>query len=165
MRLPTFERLYAEHAEQLVKFLLYRTGDTELAEDLAADTFERALRARRGLDHRKGSEKAWLYTIAINLLSDHHRRRGAEHRATERSMAGADRRETSSIAEKLGARDEIVLALETLSTEEREAIALRFGADLSVGEIARITREKAATVEKRIYRALGRLREQLPPSE
>lgn len=165
MPMPQFERLYAEHAEQLVKFLVYRTGNSAVAEDLAADTFERAIRARRGLDHRRGSEKAWLYTIALNLLRDQHRRRGVEQRATERSVAGAVGGDGPSMAEKLGARDEIARALETLSAEERDVISLRFGADLSIKEIAGITREKAATVEKRIYRALGRLREQLSSEE
>src|SRR3954470_6331520 len=62
-----FERLYAEHAGPLLAFLTYRTGDAVLAEDLLADTFERVLRARRRFDPRRGSQKAWLYTIALNL--------------------------------------------------------------------------------------------------
>ncbi len=161
MPIETFERLYAAHGEQLVKFLLYRTGDVELAEDLAADTFERVIRARRPLDPRRGSEKAWLYTIALNLLRDHHRRRAAEQRATERSISGVRLEDSSSPPDQVGASDEVLRALATLSAEEREAVALRFGADLSVAEIARVTSEKAGTVEKRIYRALGRLREQL----
>jgi DNA-directed RNA polymerase specialized sigma24 family protein len=40
------DRLFDEHAEPLLKFLIYRTGDRALAEDLVADTFERALRKR-----------------------------------------------------------------------------------------------------------------------
>ena len=43
MRDDAFERLYAEHAQALFGFLSYRTGDRVLAEDLLADTFERAL--------------------------------------------------------------------------------------------------------------------------
>ncbi len=46
-----------------------------------------------------------------------------------------------------------------LSEEEREAIALRFGADLTVPEIAKLTGERLTTVEGRVYRALRKLRE------
>ena len=71
-----FERLYAAEAQGLFAFLAYRTGDRALAEDLLADAFERALRAR--YDRRRGSAKTWLYAIALNALRDHVRggRRG-----------------------------------------------------------------------------------------
>src|ERR671916_1024637 len=84
MESDEFERLYEQEAQGLFGFLAYRTGDRALAEDLLADTFERALRARRGFDRRRGSEKTWLYAIALNLLRDHARRAAAEGRAVER---------------------------------------------------------------------------------
>src|SRR5919198_5954120 len=84
MRDDEFERLYAAEAPGLFAFLAYRTGDRALAEDLLADAFERALRARRGYDRRRGSQKTWLYAIALNVLRDHARRADAESRALER---------------------------------------------------------------------------------
>ena len=56
MRDDEFERLYAAEAAGLFSFLAYRTGDRALAEDLLADAFERALRARRRFDRRRGSQ-------------------------------------------------------------------------------------------------------------
>src|SRR5436309_15945003 len=85
MRNTDFERLYSEHAEPLLGFLAYRTGDRALSEDLLADTFERVLRARRPFDRRKASEKTWLYAIALNCVRDHARRQAAESRALERA--------------------------------------------------------------------------------
>src|SRR5215210_8984379 len=87
MRDNEFERLYEAEAQGLFGFLAYRTGDRALAEDLLADTFERALRSRRGFDRRRGSAKSWLYAIALNLLRDNARRRAAEVRALERAGA------------------------------------------------------------------------------
>src|ERR671929_2452698 len=89
MRDDEFERLYAAEAAGLFSFLAYRTGDRALAEDLLADAFERVLRARRSFDRRRGSEKAWLYAIALNVLRDHARRAAAEGRALERADRGA----------------------------------------------------------------------------
>ena len=51
--------------------------------------------------------------------------------------------------------------METLTDEEREAIALRFGADMTVPEIAGVLGEKLTTVEGRVYRALRKLRDRL----
>ena len=158
MRDEQFERLYAEHAQALFGFLNYRTGDRVLAEDLLADTFERALRARRRFDPRKASEKTWLYAIALNCLRDHARRRAAEGRALERITSGPGP-ESSDAFESLAARDLLDRSLVVLSEEEREAIALRFGADLTVPEIAKLTKERLTTVEGRVYRALRKLRE------
>jgi len=157
MRDDDFERLYEEHADPLFGFLVYRTGDRTLAEDVLADTFERVLRARRRFDPRKASEKTWIYTIALNCLRDRARRSAAEGRALER----LDPPEPVSPAGAVEERDSVARALEALSGEEREAIALRFGGDLTVPEIAKLTGERLTTVEGRVYRALRKLRDEL----
>jgi RNA polymerase sigma-70 factor (ECF subfamily) len=158
MRDDEFEQLYAEHAEGLLGFLAYRTGDRALAEDLLADTFERVLKARRGFDRRRGSEKTWVYSIALNRLRDHIRRQDAERRAVERAGAAP---EPSDALEEIGRRSDLMDALVRLSAEEREAVALRYGADLTVPEIARVTGEPLTTVEGRVYRSLRKLRDLL----
>ena len=160
MRDEDFERLYNAEAAGLFSFLAYRTGDRTLAEDLLADTFERALRARARFDRRRGSEKTWLYTIALNLLRDHARRAGAEARALERTGARPDAAEDVAL-EAIEHRDTLQRALATLVPEEREAIALRFGAELTVPEIAQVLGEPLTTVEGRVYRALRKLRGRL----
>jgi len=158
MRNDRFEQLYAEHAQALFGFLSYRTGDHVLAEDLLADTFERALRARRRFDPRRASEKTWLYAIALNCLRDHARRRSTEVRTLERIASGPSPGSTGEM-EEVSDRDLISRNLAVLTDEEREAIALRFGADLTVPEIAKLTGERLTTMEGRVYRALRKLRE------
>ena len=155
MRDEDFERLYAEEAAGLFSFLAYRTGDRALAEDLLADAFERALRGR--YNPRKGSAKTWLYSIALNALRDHLRRAAAEGRAYARVEAPVPGDPFADFE----ARDELTRAIATLSPEEREAVALRFGAGLTVPEIAAILDQPLTTVEGRVYRALRKLREAL----
>jgi RNA polymerase sigma factor (sigma-70 family) len=159
MKQADFERLYAEHAQGLFGFLAYRSGDRALAEDLLADTFERALRARRRFDPRKASAKTWIYSIALNLLRDHARRRDAEARALGRVPDPAPA--VGGPLERIAEREELSRALALLSAEERDAIALRYGADLTVPEIAKLTGEKLTTVEGRVYRGLRKLRDLL----
>jgi RNA polymerase sigma factor (sigma-70 family) len=161
MRDQQFERLYSEHANRLFGFLVYRCGSRVLAEDLVADTFERALRARRLFDGRKASEKTWLYAIALNCLRDHARREAAQSRALDRTPALAVGDGNVSSLDGVERHDDLYRALATLSEEEREAIALRFGGDLTVPEIARLKKEPLARVEGRVYRALRKLRDRL----
>ena len=157
----SFERLYEAHAGPLLSFLAMRAGDRALAEDLLADTFERVLRKGRTFDRRRGSEKTWLYSVALNVLRDHLRRMDAEARATER--LGFERGVSASdpALETVEHRDTFSHALAELSDEEREAVALRYGADLTVPEIAELTGNPLTTVEGRVYRALRKLRDQL----
>jgi RNA polymerase sigma-70 factor (ECF subfamily) len=162
MRPEAFERLYDEHAASILRFLIYRTGDTALAEDLAADTFERVLRAGRRFDPRRGSQKTWVYAIALNVLRDHHRRASAEQRAFERTGAPDDFGAALE-SETVETRAALARALSRLGADEREAVALRYGADLTIPQIAKVTGEKPATIEKRLYRALGKLRKELAP--
>ena len=160
VRRDTFERLYAEHAEALLGFLIYRTADRPLAEDLLSDTFERAIKARRRFDRRKAGEKTWLYSIALNCLRDHQRREGAQERAYQ--LAAADAADTApDPAPAVEARDAVSRALEGVSDEERDALALRYGADLSVPEIAKLTGLKESTARGRIYGAMRKLRDEL----
>jgi RNA polymerase sigma-70 factor (ECF subfamily) len=151
-----FERLYADEAQGLFAFLAYRTGDRALAEDLLADAFERALRG--SYNRRKGPAKTWLYAIALNVLRDHVRRSAAEGRAYARVDAGSDFPDPFAGVEH---RDELTRGLATLSGEEREAISLRFGAGLTVPEMAKLLGEPLTTIEGRVYRALRKLREAL----
>jgi RNA polymerase sigma-70 factor (ECF subfamily) len=160
MRAEQFERLYAEHAQPLLGFLVYRTGNRAVAEDVLADTFERAFKARRPFDPRKAGEKTWLYSIALNLLRDRGRRQAAESRALERAVTVPGGDSTGAI-DAVHDRDSLAHAMERLSDEERDSVALRYGADLTVPEIAKLTGEKLTTVEGRVYRALRKLREEL----
>lgn len=155
-----FERLYADHAQDLVAFLTYRTGNRVVAEDLAADTFERALRARARFDPRRASEKTWLYAIALNASRDAGRRRGAESRALEHAAEGAGERAAGpSDVERVADRLTLMDSLNALSDDERAAIALRYGAGLTNREVAKVCGESLTTAEGRVYRALRKLRD------
>lgn len=156
-----FERLYEAHAQRLFGFLAYRTGDRALAEDLLGQAFERVLTARRGYDQRRASEKTWLYSIALNALRDHQRRVAAEQRAVERAGAVHAAAGQPLATDLVDERDALQRALGKLSEDEREVLALRYGADLTLPETARTIGVPLTTVEGRIRRALSRLRAEL----
>jgi RNA polymerase sigma-70 factor, ECF subfamily len=160
MRSEDFERLYEAHAASLLAFLEYRTGNIELAKDVHADTFERILRTRWRFDPRKASEKTWVYAIALNVLRDAGRRRAAEARALDRVAAGPGDEHWHE-ADRIDDRDAVRRGLATLPDDEREAVALYYGADLSLEEIARVTGTRTTTIKGRLARARECLRESL----
>jgi RNA polymerase sigma-70 factor (ECF subfamily) len=161
VRAEDLERLYSEHSRPLYRFLAYQTGDFSTAEDLLADTFERVLRSHRRFDPRRATEKTWLYTIAMNLVRDHRRRQGAETRALDRVGAGSGNEADDVTLDRVDQRTAVIRAVQRLAPEEREAVALRYGADLTLEATAAVLGQPRTTVESRVYRALRRLKVEL----
>jgi RNA polymerase sigma-70 factor, ECF subfamily len=165
MRREAFQQLYEEHARRLLAFLVYRTGDVVVAEDILADTFQRVLERGGSFDPTRGSETTWLYSIALNILRDQARRAAAEARALERVAGGRGdlgRGDLStSDMDVVENRDAVLRGLAVLGHDEREVVALRYGADLSIREISKIVRRPTTTVKGRLYHALRKLREEL----
>jgi RNA polymerase sigma-70 factor, ECF subfamily len=154
-----FRALFDAHFADLHRYLAHRLGDPGAAEDLAAETFLRAYRARgRFRVRRDGSARAWLFTIATNLLRDDARGRGARDAALARA---ASAREAVAAPEFELPDPELAAALAALRPEEREALVLYAWADLSYEEIARATGVAVGTVRSRLARARARLTDQL----
>ena|SRR5215212_4055375 len=156
MRGSDFERLYREHAGPLLAFLTYRTGDSDLADDLLADTFERALRSRKRFNPSRASEKTWLYAIALNLLRDHGRRSSAGRRAAARTEGHTPVASEGGL-EQVEQRDRVARAMDSLGSRERELLAMRYGADMALREIATLMNQSTGTTAAQLYRALERM--------
>jgi RNA polymerase sigma factor (sigma-70 family) len=155
------ERLFAEHSQRLYAFVAYRTADPATAEEIVGDTFERVVRTRRRFDRSKGSEQSWIYAIALNLVTDHLRRAAAENRALDSARHTGEARIQGDAAGNVADRDELLRALDKLDIELREVLALRYGADLRLKDIAKVTGCPVSTVHERLQRGLRRLQAEL----
>jgi RNA polymerase sigma-70 factor (ECF subfamily) len=155
-----FADVYDQHVFAVYGYFAYRVRGREEAEDLTQLTFERALRAWSRYDPGKASPVTWLLAIARNLLVDHYRSdRSASQAPLEEAPEGA----LAVLGPELspGLAPELAAALEALGDREREILALRYGADLSGPEIARLCDLSLANVQQIISRSLRRLRERL----
>src|SRR6266496_2817367 len=83
-RAPSFADAAERHLDDVYRYLLVLTREPSLAEDLAAETFERALRTWRRFDPQRSSPRTWLCTIARSTALDHYR---AEKRRRSRERA------------------------------------------------------------------------------
>lgn len=154
------ERLFAEHSQRLYAFVAYRTGDRSLAEEIVGDTFERVVRTRRRFDRSKGTERSWIYAIALNLVTDHQRRTGVERRAlSSAGYTGGD--DAGDPLARVADRDELLRALDRLEPDVREVLALRYGADLRLKDIAKLVGRPLSTVHECLHRGLRSLQAEL----
>src|ERR1043166_2734240 len=86
-RAPSFAETAERPLDDVYRYLLMFTRDPSLAEDLAGETFERALRTWRRFDPTRASARTWLCTIARSIALDHFR---AEKRRRSRERAASD---------------------------------------------------------------------------
>ena len=125
-------------------------------EDLVGEVF---LNVARDLSRFRGDDDAlrrWVFTIAHNRLLD------ARRRASRRpQMARVPLPDVASPPPAEPLDPELVAALDTLTAEQREVVVLRFVADLSLDDVARITRRKVGAVKALQHRALETLARQL----
>lgn len=153
----SFAATAEEHLDDVYGYLVYLTRDRSLAEDLAADTFEKALRHWGRFDPRRGSARTWLCQIARTTALDWFR---AEERRQRREQRTAlPERVDASFAE--GMAPELETALLALSAAEREVIALRILLELDGDEAARVLGISPTAVSTRLSRALKKLEEKV----
>ena len=155
-----FGVLVDRYHERCLRLALHIVGNREDAEDAVQESFLRAYRYLAGYRERE-KFAAWLYKILVNqcrtVLSRQQRR--------ELPMVEWQWEITSetdgSMAEQGALRDELSRALAALAPDQREAVVLRFGDDLTYDEMSAITGAGISALKMRVQRACARLRDLL----
>jgi RNA polymerase sigma-70 factor (ECF subfamily) len=162
------DHLIELYQHRLLRYLLFLTGKREVAEDLFQETWMRVL--LRGAQYNgKARFDTWLFTIARNLVIDLSRKRTMAS-LDEMHEAGDDERpfqvaiDGPSPLEQFQSRENIADVAEVLLTLEpnyREVLVLRFHEELSLEEIAGVTKAPLSTVKSRLYRGLAALKPEM----
>lgn len=163
-----FATLYRRHVHDVHAFLFRRCGSVTLAEDVTAAAFERALRNVGSFRWRAGGFRAWVFRIALNELTDHHRREQAARRRDERfatNEAAVAPDPAADIAEDLdrGSTQSAHLraAIDRLRPRDQAAITLRYLAGLDHHEAAAAMGLSAPTFAVTLHRAMRALQAEL----
>jgi RNA polymerase sigma-70 factor (ECF subfamily) len=153
-----FAELYDTHVDSVYRYLLYRLREPSDAEDLASEVFTRAFANIHRYRWQGKSFLAWLYTIARNAVTDRRRRdRPTVELDTAFGLAaeGPTAHDHAVLGEQVGA---LRGAVKHLTTEQQQVLSLRFEANLSSREVARMLGKNEGAIRALQFRALGRLR-------
>jgi RNA polymerase sigma-70 factor (ECF subfamily) len=158
-----FACFYRRHVQALLAYLLGRTRRPELAADICAEVFARALSHCRSFDSKRGPARAWLFQMANSHLVDAARRGKVEDRARRRLHMPA--RELSDhdlerVEELIDAERGLNLSalVDDLPEDQREAVLARVVQERDYEEIARTLKTSEAVIRKRVSRGLSALR-------
>jgi RNA polymerase sigma-70 factor (ECF subfamily) len=161
-----FGELYDRYVDLVYRYIYYRVGTTQLAEDLTSETFLRALRRITSFTWQGRDVGAWFVTIARNLIADHYKsgRYRLEMTTDDVSESGAKLVEDGPENSVLEAMQNKVLleAVKQLNAEQQECIVLRFLQGLSVAETAEAMGKNDGAIKALQYRAIRALGRLLP---
>jgi RNA polymerase sigma-70 factor (ECF subfamily) len=155
-----FGTVYTRYHPTLLAFLVRRTFSYSLAEDMANQTFLQAWAAWGSWEDRGVPISAWLYRIALNLLAEHGRR-------MRLSVVPPPQGDLEALPEP---RDDLARweqatwvqeHLAALSTDQREALVLRFWEDRSIVEVATALGRSVGATKALLHRARRSLRARL----
>jgi RNA polymerase sigma-70 factor (ECF subfamily) len=159
-----FGALYDRYVDIVFRYVLFRVGDRELAEDVTSETFLRALRRITSVSYQGRDVGAWFVTIARNLVLDHVKSSRfrlevatPEIRDSERLEAGPEQQVMSKVT-----REAVLACVDQLGDDQRECIVLRFLQGLSVAETAKVMNRNEGAVKALQHRAVRRLGQLLP---
>jgi len=159
----TFADLYEEFLPRVFRYLKCRVNDVATAEDLTSSVFEKVLVNFAKYSRDRAAFSTWIFTIARNTLIDYYRVAAskkkqavsleeAEDRPTN-ALSPPEELENKELAEKLNH------CVAQLSPEEQEIIHLRFEAELTNREIAKMLGLSESNVGVKLYRAIRKMRD------
>jgi len=157
-----FEILFNSFQEVIFNFLLFKTRDPYVAEDLLQETFLKVWKNRSTLDETR-SLKNYLYTIADNLTHNHfrHAKVVADHRGQVESKMFTTSNNPQFILEEKEWHLALVAAIEDLPEKTRIVFLMSRMEDLTYEEIADRLSLSIKTVESHMTKALKLLRKAL----
>jgi len=158
-----FGQLYDHYVTSVYRLAYYRLSSKQLAEDITAETFVRALRSISTFSWQGKDFGAWLTTIARNLIIDHYKssRQRLElvvDAVPERTDAGPGP-EAEVLAHLSSAA--LMRAVQTLQTEQRDCILMRFMEGLSIAETAQVLDRSEGAIKQLQLRAVRNLAKSL----
>lgn len=156
---PDWEALYAEQLPRIYRFFCYRVSDGPTAEDLTSATFEKAWRARQRYRHELAAFTTWLFAIARNVANDHYRQH-RDHAPLDELREHSRETSPEDAAQQRDDFARLTRLMAQLPERDREVLALKFGAELSHGDIARLMGLSESNVAVIAHRAAEKLRAQ-----
>ena len=163
-----FGLIYDRYVDTVFRFVYFRVGNRQLAEDLTSDTFLRALKRIGSFTWQGRDLGAWLVTIARNLVADHFKSGRYRLEVTTGDVLDADREDRGPEGSPEAAVVEHITnvallgAVKQLNPEQQECIVLRFLQGFSVAETARAMGKNEGAIKALQYRAVRALARLLP---
>lgn len=158
-----FTQIYERYAPGIYRYIYYRVGEVELAEDLQAEVFLRMFEGLHRYEDRGWPISAWLYRIARDRTIDIIRRRRNRQHVPLETWGGSCDGPEHNVAMQLE-YEELRHTLNDLTNDQRQVIQMRFMAEMSIQEVAQTLGRTEGSVKALQHRGLQSLARRLEPA-
>lgn len=152
-----WEAAYQVDLPRIYNFFRYRVGDDRVAEDLTAETFEKAWRNRHRYKHDLAAFSTWLFTIAKHVVADYFRKPHPEI-SLDAAIHASDDEPMETLIQQRSDFERLSILLSGLTDRDRELVALKYGAGLTNRTIAHLNRMSESNVGTILHRVMQQLR-------
>ena len=159
-----FAEIYDRHQPAIYRYIFYRVGDAA-AEDLTSEVFVHLVDSIEHFTYQGRPLLAWLYTIARNLVTDHHRSTERATRVPLDEQLVDDVTGPEDAAGQALAQQRLAAAVDQLTGGQRQVILLKFFEGLDNKTVARLLGKSYDAVKALQHRALATLRQILQSNE
>jgi RNA polymerase sigma-70 factor (ECF subfamily) len=160
-----FAEIYDRCQPPIYRYIFYRVSTEAIAEDLTSEVFVRMVDKIDDFTYQGRPLLAWLYTIARNLVNDHHRRGGQAERVPLDETLEANVPDPEGVADLALNQRRLAAALEQLTEGQRQVIVLKFLEDLDNKTVAQILDKSYGAVKALQHRGLASLRRVMDSDE
>jgi RNA polymerase sigma-70 factor, ECF subfamily len=167
-----FGKLYDLHYAKIFNYILRRTGDVAIAEDITTEVFIKALERISGFTWQGLPFSAWLYRIASNEIANYFRSKNTKNLSLDAMMEEQGFEPVSDVdieASLVEAQDEIERHQQFIAIQKRllllpvkyqEVLSLRYFEKKSIAEISQIMSKRPGTIKSLLSRGTKKLREE-----
>jgi len=150
-------QVHDKYYPAIFRYIAFRVGDHETAEDLTSEVFIRLLNAVSDQNAPQNTLRGWLYRVASNVVADHHRK---NYRLRQTELNDRIKSDAIDPAEALSGKQALVElseALTELTKDQQDVISLRFGYEMAIKDVAQVMGKSEGAVKQLQARAVAAL--------
>lgn len=159
----TFEGLFQKLSKSIRDFLYFKCGDLSLSEDIVQDTFFKLWEKCKDVNPEKA--KSFLFTVANNLFLNIADKQKVRLNYKSKVTPKIEKEDPSFIIEMNEHKERLENAINALPEGQREAFLMNRIEKMSYADIAEALKVSQKAVEKRMHKALLKLKELLKPKK
>jgi RNA polymerase sigma-70 factor (ECF subfamily) len=161
-RARTFDRdalaqIHDVYYGPLFRYIAFRVGDRDVAEDLTSEVFTRFLGALRQRTAPQNTLRGWLFSVAAHVTSDHHRKSYRAPQVTLDESLISEEAGPEEMVEAMLTREDLRQAVAVLTEDQQHVLALRFGHGMPIQEVAHTMGKTEGAVKQLQARAIAAL--------
>ena len=150
-------QIHDEYYVAIYRYISFRIADPQTAEDLTSEVFVRFLRALRDKNAPRNSLRGWLYGTASNVVKEQYRRqKKMKHTQLHEQIASGHASPEQQLETKLS-REQLSAAMQELTTDQQQVLALRYGYGMPIRELADVMGKSEGAIKMLRARAVAAL--------